>query len=72
MWGRGRERPRSVSWWRETEIRTFTFVGGDPEEARLKETEESLSKREAEEAGMDADEGRAEATRTKKQAELAS
>ncbi|QIW99776.1 hypothetical protein AMS68_005294 [Peltaster fructicola] len=64
---------QTTPWWRETEIRTFAFEEGDTEDARIVETAESLSMRKAEEAGLkSADEGRAEAPRTKKQAELAS
>lgn len=56
------EGKQTTPWWRETEIRTFTFVDNDSEEAKIRETPESLTARMAEEAGLaSADDGRAEA-----------
>lgn len=37
---------QTTTWWQETELRTFYFVDGD-EQAMIKETEESLKRREA-------------------------
>ncbi|TKA73923.1 hypothetical protein B0A55_05052 [Friedmanniomyces simplex] len=33
---------QTTPWWRETELRTFEFLGGGGEEAGIRETEESL------------------------------
>ena len=39
---------QTTSWWKETELRTFTFYEGDAS-AKIRETEESLGQRDASE-----------------------
>lgn len=56
------EGKQTTPWWRETEIRTFTFGDSSDDDAKIIETPESMKARMAEEASLtSADDGRSEA-----------